>query len=99
MAQPTADAFASRILTELEGTRYACSSLTPLSGGTANFIYKAELQEPLEDGTAEVVVKHGDGFAAQYSALKLPTFRCVGLLHPSIRRKLDSLTRNTGDGE
>lgn len=79
MAQEPLDAstIASRILTELSKTQFACSSLVPLSGGVGNFVYKAQLRKPLDDGTAEVVVKHGEGFAAQFPTLKLPMFRCV----------------------
>lgn len=61
----------------LAGTRYACTDLAPLSGGVGNFVYKGRLREPLDDGTADVVVKHGEPFAAQWSALKLPMYRCV----------------------
>lgn len=88
MVQPPTEAFASQILAALAETRYACSSLTPLSGGVGNFVYKGELRELLEDGTAEVVVKHGEGFAAQWSALKLPMYRCVRTSNVSSSRHL-----------
>ncbi|KAG6035071.1 hypothetical protein E4U41_006249 [Claviceps citrina] len=60
----------------LNGTRYAVVSLVPLTGGTANFIYRAELQHPLADGVAEVLVKHGEGYVAQHPGLALTTLRC-----------------------
>lgn len=77
MAPPTADEIISRIADELASTEYACSSLEPLSGGTANFLFKGKLQNPLRDGTAEVAVKHGEGFSASRSTLELSTRRCV----------------------
>ncbi|KAL7782348.1 kinase-like domain-containing protein [Trichoderma afarasin] len=61
---------------ELEGTDYAVSSFTPLSGGTANFIYHAKLQKPLPDGVSEVVLKHGEAYVAQHPDFKLKMVRC-----------------------
>lgn len=95
MAEPTAGEIASRITQELASTQFACSKLVPLSGGTANFIFKATLVNPLDDGTANVVVKHGEGFVAKHPALKLSTLRCVRptwssnltSLHPHNRRR------------
>ena len=78
MAEPTADEIASQIRQELESTAFACASLTPLSGGNANFIFKGKLQEPLDDGTSEIVIKHGESFVALSPAIKLSTSRCVG---------------------
>lgn len=78
MAEPAADEISYRVASELGPTRFACTSLAPLSGGTANFIFRGKLQKPLDDGTAEIVVKHGEGFVAQSPALKLSTSRCVG---------------------
>lgn len=77
MAEPIASEISSRITQELAPTTFACSSLVPLSGGTANFIFKGTLVKPSEDGTADVLVKHGEAFVAQHPALKLSTLRCV----------------------
>ncbi|KAL1874288.1 hypothetical protein Daus18300_003652 [Diaporthe australafricana] len=76
MAVPAADEISNRVASELGSTRFACTSLTPLSGGTVNFIFRGKLQKPLDDGTAEIVVKHGEGCVAQSPALKLSTSRC-----------------------
>lgn len=62
---------------ELDGTGYAISSLEPLTGGTANFIYHARLQKPLPDGSADVVLKHGEAYVAQHPDFKLQMVRCV----------------------
>lgn len=78
MAEPTADEIASQITKELGQTAFACTSLTPLSGGHANFIFRGKLQKPLDDGTAEIAIKHGEGFVALSPGLKLSTSRCVG---------------------
>lgn len=78
MAEPTADEIASQVKQELGQTAFACTSLTPLSGGNANFIFRGKLQKPLDDGTAEIAIKHGEGFVALSPALKLSTSRCVG---------------------
>ncbi|KAL6883201.1 kinase-like domain-containing protein [Trichoderma longibrachiatum] len=61
---------------ELDGTGYAISSLEPLTGGTANFIYHARLQKPLPDGSADVVLKHGEAYVAQHPDFKLQMVRC-----------------------
>ncbi|KAL7811412.1 kinase-like domain-containing protein [Trichoderma gracile] len=61
---------------ELNGTGYAVSALEPLTGGTANFIYRARLQNPLPDGSTEVVLKHGEAYVAQHPDFKLQMVRC-----------------------
>ncbi|KAL7940790.1 kinase-like domain-containing protein [Trichoderma barbatum] len=61
---------------ELQSTEYAVLSLTPLSGGTANFIYRARLQKPLPAGVSEVVLKHGEAYVAQHPDFKLKMDRC-----------------------
>ena len=65
------------VLQELSSTEFACSSLKPLSGGTANFIFKGTLTNPLSDGTKELAVKHGEGFIASMPDFQIPTTRCV----------------------
>jgi hypothetical protein len=73
----TADEVKSRVFEWLKGTRYESTSLEPLSGGSMNFIYKAHLSEPLEDGTTDVLVKHGEDYSAANSANKVTIDRCV----------------------
>lgn len=45
----------------LEGTRFECSDALPLSGGTANFIYRISLLKPFE-GHSTLILKHGRPF-------------------------------------
>lgn len=71
------DQIKQKVLRSLEGTRYAVGSLEPLSGGIANFMYRGDLLEPLEDGVTKVAIKHGEGFVATNSSFKLPLDRCV----------------------
>lgn len=61
---------------ELAATPYRVSSLEPLMGGTANFIYRAKLQQPLSSGVSEVLVKHGEGYVAQHPDFALTSLRC-----------------------
>ncbi|GKZ83568.1 hypothetical protein AnigIFM56816_008663 [Aspergillus niger] len=75
------------ITKELAGTQYTSSSLTPLSGGTANFVYRAQLDQPLPDGTKSVIVKHTEAFIALNREFKLPAERC--LFEESILKALD----------
>lgn len=82
MAAPkTAEEIKSEIFEWLKKTKYAASSLEPLPGGSANFIYRAKLSTPLEDGTTDVLVKHGEGYMAVAPANKISTERCVRIFY------------------
>lgn len=77
MAKPTPEEITSKLMRELAPTSFACTSLVPLSGGTVNFLFKGRLLKPFEDGTTEVVIKHGEGYSASFTGLGLSTDRCV----------------------
>ncbi len=85
MALPVdVEAVKQRVEDELSGTPYACSSLTPLSGGTANYIFRGNLERELPGGVQAVVVKHGEPYAALSHTLQLPTSRCVCRCHEDL---------------
>lgn len=67
----------SEIIEWLKETRYASTYLEALSGGKANFIYRARLSKALEDGTTDVVVKHGEAYMAKFPCNELTIGRCV----------------------
>ena len=71
------DEVTSKVLKSLENTLFASSSLKQLSGGTANYIYRATLVTPLQDGTTEVLIKHGECYVKNNPQFKLTVFRCV----------------------
>ena len=77
MVHPQSNKVSEEILQELSSTSYACSSLEALSGGTANFIFKGVLANPLPDGTTQVAIKHGEGYIASNPDWQLSTGRCV----------------------
>jgi hypothetical protein len=85
MAAPkTAEEIKSEIFEWLKKTKYEATSLDPLSGGSANFIYRAKLATPLQDGTTDVLLKHGEGYMAVAPANKISTERCVSNLRPPL---------------
>lgn len=81
MASPQAgtDDMSTAIWKEISNTPYACSSLTRLTGGTGNFVYRGTLSHPLQDGTRTVVIKHAEDYVASQPEFKLSTTRCVSL--------------------
>ncbi|KAF9771789.1 hypothetical protein IL306_010535 [Fusarium sp. DS 682] len=70
------DQVRQKISAWLNTTPYAASSLEPLTGGQTNFTYRAQLIRPQEDGTTEVVVKHGEPYMARYPANAVALNRC-----------------------
>ena len=79
----TPEKIKSDVLEWLMSTRYASTSLETLSGGSANFVYRARLSDPLEDGTTEVIVKHGEGHMRVPPYNKVSVDRCVRRQPPS----------------
>ncbi|TRX87789.1 hypothetical protein FHL15_011327 [Xylaria flabelliformis] len=67
-----------QVLDQLADSPYACSALIKLSGGTANFLYRGTLKEPLSDGgdTGTVIVKVSTGFVATNKDFLLDVSRC-----------------------
>ncbi|KAK3319394.1 kinase-like domain-containing protein [Apodospora peruviana] len=84
MARPTESEKANlqtQVSQFLSRTKYACTELTQLSGGTANFVYRGTLAEPLRlsDGstTATVVIKHSTDYVAINRDFPLDITRCI----------------------
>jgi hypothetical protein len=77
MAKPTSEEIASTVMRLLASTSFACTALIPLSGGTVNFLFRGHLLKPLDDGTTEVIIKHGEDYSASLTGLALSTDRCV----------------------
>jgi hypothetical protein len=65
------------ICLQLSQTPYACSSLQPLSGGTANFLFRAYLAQVLLSGQETVVIKHSKKFVAMNRDFEFDVARCV----------------------
>ncbi|KAL6231059.1 hypothetical protein BDW75DRAFT_221206 [Aspergillus navahoensis] len=81
------------VATELFRSPFACSSLTQLSGGTANFVYRGVLSQPLPDGTTTVIVKHAEDYLASNADFKLSAKRC--LVEEAALRALDGMQNET----
>jgi hypothetical protein len=88
LEQSETDEITAQILQQLSKTPYACSSLTRLTNGTTNFVFRGTLTRPLplcprdglEEGTSTaktVIVKHSTDFAAVNKDLAINISRCV----------------------
>jgi hypothetical protein len=71
------DILLSQVQTSLKDGPYACSSLAKLAGGTANFVYRGVLSNPLEDASKTVVIKYTPPYVAVNPTFKLTETRCV----------------------
>ncbi|KUJ07914.1 kinase-like protein [Mollisia scopiformis] len=65
------DEISTNILHDLSQTAYACSSLIPISGGTANFVFRGIHR----DGT--IIIKHSTNFASCNRDFPLDISRCI----------------------
>ncbi|KAK7594810.1 hypothetical protein V3481_005810 [Fusarium oxysporum f. sp. vasinfectum] len=65
----------SKVQKALEGTKFQVSKLEKITGGSVNWIYKAELVRPLYNGEEEVLVKHGEPYMASKPEFALPALR------------------------
>ena len=77
LQQAEKDQFGIEIAQELSQTRYTCSELTLLGGGTANFLFRGILAQPLQDGTKTVVIKHSKEYVAVNRHFEMNVSRCV----------------------
>jgi hypothetical protein len=66
-----------KVQKSLQGTRFECTALKMLSGGSVNWVYQAKLSRPLDDGTTEVMIKHGEKFMLTKPEFALTLIRCV----------------------
>ncbi|KAK5654672.1 hypothetical protein OQA88_6995 [Cercophora sp. LCS_1] len=71
------DEISSLIQAELADASFRVQTLTPLSGGNANFVFLGKLTQPLRDGTHEILVKHGEAYTSGNRSFEIPTSRCV----------------------
>lgn len=67
----------AKVQRSLEGTSFESSATEKLSGGSVNWIYLAKLSTPLDGGTTEVLVKHGETYMATKPEFPLTLLRCV----------------------
>ncbi|KAJ4269839.1 hypothetical protein NW762_001508 [Fusarium torreyae] len=76
MASTSSTDVDTKVQKALKDTRFETSALQKLPGGSVNFIYLAKLLKPLDDGTSEVLVKHGEPYMASKPDFALPPLRC-----------------------
>lgn len=67
----------SKVRKALEGTKLEVLKLDKITGGSVNWIYKAQLLKPLDNGEKEALVKHGEPYMASKPEFALPPLRCV----------------------
>ena len=93
LEQAELDELSAWISQKLSHTLYACSSLTLLNGGSANFVYRGILIQPLQiqDGatsttTSSIIVKHFKEFLLVNRDFQIDISRCVKLILPLKQR-------------
>ncbi|CAG8933595.1 unnamed protein product [Penicillium salamii] len=85
------DEIHDEIAKELSQTEFACSTLTRLSGGTANFVYRGTLASTGDS----IVIKHAKEYLASNENFKLDITRCDHEI--AILQALDSLPAHWQD--
>lgn len=88
------------VFSQLASTSYACSAITRLNGGTANFVYRGVLSNPESIGATEqekvnVIIKHTKDFVALNRDFKLDGERCVGCVLLVYRSSTDLRNRSS----
>jgi len=76
------DEIKEKVYDFLSETRYACSELSPLSGGSANFVFRGVLRVPVSSSAPEekvevVIVKYSAAFLFVARAFSIDLSRCV----------------------
>ena len=87
LTQEETEQLCSRILESLQSTPYACSTLTRLTKGTTNFVFRGNLITPLCDETStitsnSVIIKHAAEFVAVNQDFPLDVSRSVSITSP-----------------
>ena len=77
MATIDLKAIDEKVQKSLEGTEYASTSVKKLAGGSVNYVYRAPLLKSLNDGSTEILVKHGESHMARKPDFPLPMIRSV----------------------
>jgi hypothetical protein len=76
----------SSVIAQLASTEYACSSITRLNGGTANFVYRGQPNKNNhDDSSGVIIIKHTQDFVALNRSFNLDAERCVSCLLVSVR--------------
>jgi hypothetical protein len=65
---------------QLAQTSFQCSSLSRLSGGTANFVYRGT---PLNGNPESIIIKHTKNYLSSNASFKLDAERCVSVRQQS----------------
>jgi hypothetical protein len=68
---------------QLAHTSFKCSSLSRLSGGTANFVYRGT---PLCGDPESIIIKHTKNYLSSNANFKLDAERCVSVRQRSKKK-------------
>ena len=77
MASISSSDIDARVHRSLLNTNFNPYDFERLPGGSVNWVYLAKLSNALNDGTTEVLVKHGETQMATKPEFPLTLFRCV----------------------
>lgn len=72
-------------------TPFECSSLSRLSGGTANFVYRGT---PLSGSPKSIIIKHTKNYLSSNASFKLDAERCVSVCQRSKKNTVLTLTQH-----
>jgi hypothetical protein len=68
---------AQGVLSYLEDTQFAATSVRLLAGGHSAFTYRVILRYPLPTGDTSVILKHCEGYIAAHDTMKIEAERAV----------------------
>lgn len=90
--QEAKDIVRDEIEQQLAQTPFTCSSLSRLSGGTANFVYRGK---PASGDPSSLIIKHTKNYLSSNASFQLDATRCVSLFLSNCGNLIHDLIEQT----